>query len=83
MLWLDLGEYRGPSHFHAFLMFCAARNKQRNVELAYRSYVCDSLQAGAQGLYLTRRFVDLITPRKEMDVDEIIEHVVRIASSGE
>lgn len=75
-MWLDLGEYRGPSHFHAFLRFCIERTKQRATLLSYRSYVTDSLQGIPQGKYLTQRWSDLIKPHEDIDVDATIEHVL-------
>lgn len=79
-MWLDLGDYRGPSRFHAFVMYAIARRRQREVTLAYRTYVSDSLQNAPKGMALTRRFADMIRPREEIDADAIIEHVISITS---
>lgn len=57
-------------------MFAMARSRQRSVTMAYRSYVCDSLQAQGQGMVLAKRFADLLQPRQEIDVDAIIEGVI-------
>lgn len=75
-MWLDLGEYRGPSHFHAFVRYCTERTRQRAKLLSYRTYVTDSLQAAVQGKYLTRRWSDIIAPHEDIDVDATIEHVI-------
>lgn len=77
MLWLDLGEYRGPSRFHAFVMFCAMRRRRRSVEQAYMAYVTDSLQGIPQGKYLQSRFADMTKPRQDIDVDAVIDRVAK------
>ena len=76
-LWLDLGDYHGPGHFHAFLMYAVARTRNRAMDEAYRSYVADSLQNIPQGRYITRRFSDLTRPHEEIDADATIERVTR------
>jgi len=83
MLWLDLGEYRGPSRFHAFVMYALERRKQRMQELSYRIYVTDSLRMAPQGQYMSRRYADVIKPRQEIDADAIIEHVLAAACTEE
>ena len=83
MLWLDLGEYRGPSRFHAFVMYALTRRRERAREMAYRVYVTDSLRMAPQGQYLSRRYADLIRPRQEIDADAIIDHVLASACSEE
>lgn len=83
MMWLDLGEYRGPSRFHAFVMFCMARCRQRVRDRAYQSLVFDSLQNIPQGKYIPRGLDDLLRPRQEIDVDAIIDHVADMIGSTE
>lgn len=80
-MWLDLGDYRGPSHFHAFVRYGLARTRQRAVTRSYRAYVTDSLQLAPQGKVLGRRWLDLVEPRAEIDVEATIEHVM--AAMGE
>ena len=75
-MWLDLGEYHGPSHFHALVRFMIARRERRNQELSYRTYVTDSLMNAPQGRYISTRWADLITPHEDIDADAIIEHVI-------
>lgn len=82
-MWLDLGDYHGPSRFHAFVMYAVARRQRRNETLAYRSYVCDSLQMAPQGMYLSRRFADVLRPKRDIDVNAIIDYVVGMATGGE
>lgn len=83
MLWLDLGEYRGPSRFHAFVMFCAARRRQRDREMAYRSLVFESLQNIPQNKYIPRSLDELLRPKQEIDVDAIIDHVAGLLGTDE
>lgn len=75
-MWLDLGEYRGPSRFHAFLCYCVARFQHRQEKKAYRLYVTESLRMAPQGKYLTQSFDDMIRPHEEIDVEATIEHVI-------
>lgn len=82
-MWLDLGEYRGPSRFHAFVMFCMARRRQRVMDRAYQSLVFESLQNIPQGKYIPRGLDDLMRPRQEIDVDAIIDHVADIIGTEE
>ena len=77
-MWLDLGEYHGPSHFHAFVRFCAERTKQRNVARAYQTYVTDSLQSIPQGKYMSQKWSDLFKPHEEIDVQATIDHVKKM-----
>ena len=83
MLWLDLGDYRGPSRFHAFTMYAVARARERAVTEAYRVYVTDTLRMSPQGQYPSKRYADLMRPRQEIDADAIIDHVLAIACSEE
>lgn len=75
MLWLDLGEYSGPSRFHTFVMYAVARFKQRGHEAAYRTYVTESLRNIPQGKYIRTPYVEAIRPREEIDVKQISAHV--------
>lgn len=75
-MWLDLGEYHGPSHFQAFLMFMVERRQARAKELSFKVYVTDMLRNIPQGKYSTQRWADLIKPHVEFEVDDIIEHVM-------
>lgn len=82
-MWLDLGEYRGPSRFHAFVMFCMARRRQRVRDRAYQSLVFESLQNIPQGRYIPRSLDELLQPRQEIDVDAIIDHVAGLLGTEE
>ncbi len=75
-MWLDLGDYRGPGHAHAFLRYCTERTRQRNVLRSYRAYVTDSLQCAPQGKYMSKRWSDLISPHDDIDVQAVIDHVL-------
>lgn len=74
-MWLDLGEYHGPSHFHALLRYMIERRQMRAKELSFRVYLTDMLRNIPQGKYATQRWADIIKPRKDFDVDDIIDHV--------
>lgn len=82
-MWLDLGEYRGPSHFHAFVMYCTARQRQRIRDRAYQSLVFESLQNIPQNRYIPRSLDDLLRPRQDIDVNAIIDHVASIIGAEE
>ena len=83
-MWLDLGDYRGPGHSHALVMYMVQRTKARNETLSYRVYVTDALQMIPQQKYLQRRWHSLIQPHKEIDSQAIIEHVIdRIEADDE
>ena len=75
-MWLDLGDYHGPSHAHAFVMYCSERTRQRGIEHSYRVYVTNALQNAPKGAYITQSWSDLIRPHEEIDVDAIIGHVI-------
>ena len=75
MLWLDLGEYRGPGHFHAFMMFSLARLRQRVTERSYRLYVTESLRYIPQGMHFASPWTDAIRSHEDIDVDDIIAKV--------
>lgn len=74
-MWLDLGDYRGPSHFHALLQYMIERRQARAKELSFRVYVTDMLRNIPQGKYMTQRWADIIKPHVDFDVDDIIDHV--------
>lgn len=76
-MWLDLGDYHGPSHFHAFLRYCTERTRQRNVMRSYQIYVTDSLQNAPQGKYMAKRWIDTMKPHEEIDVQATIDHVIK------
>ena len=77
-MWLDLGDYHGPSHFHAFVMYAIARRRKRVVWYACRDYICDTLRMIPQGMYPARNFSDMMRPRQEIDVDAIVDHVASV-----
>lgn len=77
-MWLDLGEYRGPSRFHAFVMFASARRRDRAHRQAWMNYVSETLRMIPQNMYPTRSFADMVRPRQDINVDAIIEHVANV-----
>lgn len=81
-MWLDLGEYRGPSHCHALVRFMVARSNERAERSAFRSYVCDSLQYAPQGKYIVRRYADAIRPRHDFDANEVVDRIVELVEAS-
>lgn len=77
MLWIAVGDYRGPRKLSIFLRYVAAHINQQERETAYRIYVTDCLRiisqsaaesakmAGGEGKYITARFADFLHPKPE------------------
>ena len=69
------------------LRYAKARVKQETQQIAYRSYIADTLKIIAEntakaiqeGKYPTQRFTEIIHPVKERSVEEIIESVIKNA----
>ena len=74
MIWLALGEYRGPHHPHALLMYAVERFRDRQHVEAFRTYVADSLRAIPQGGYMQQRYSEIIHPMEAQRID--VEAVV-------
>ena len=74
-MWLDLGDYRGPSRFHVFVRYAVSKAKARAEEKSFRTYVTDSLQNIPQSKFVTRRWIDTLKPHEDIDVDAIVERV--------
>lgn len=79
-MWLDLGDYRGPSHFHAFVMYALARRRRKQSEWMYRTYVTESLRNIPQGQYIPHELSHYLKPREEIDVEDIISRVASAVS---
>ncbi len=62
-------------------MYAVGRMRMYAEEMAYRTYVTDSLMLAPQGMYLSARFEDAIRPREEIDVEGTIDHI--LARMGE
>ena len=58
-------------------MYMIEKRKRDNINRAYMFYVTDSLQNIPQNKYFTRRFEDLLVVHEDIDVDEVISHVIR------
>jgi hypothetical protein len=74
-LWLDLGEYRGPSRFHAFVGYALARRRERSKLAAYRVYVTESLRLIPQSKYIPHELEYYLTPHEDIDAEAIIDKV--------
>lgn len=81
-MWLDLGDYHGPSRFHAFVMYSAARRRRYEVGMAYKNYVTESLRLAPQGMAIGKPFHDMLLPRREIDVEGVIDHIASVLESG-
>ena len=81
MLWVALGEYRGPSSCRVFVRYLMASFRRRQVETSYRVYVTDMLRNIPQMTYLSARWADVVGftsgPKgRERSAEEIIDHVL-------
>ena len=79
MVWLALGEYRGPMRLGTFLHYLRARYNSAIIEASYRYYVTDSLRLVPQGMYFTTKWRDLVEGRgigPERTAEEIIDDVI-------
>jgi hypothetical protein len=79
LLWLALGDYRGPALARAFVGYLVARYTDRLTEKSFRVYVTDSLQSIPQMQYKTKRWAELagiVDPEKERSAEEIVDDVV-------
>lgn len=56
-----------------------ARLETEDREMAYRFYVTDALYAGGQNQCMSKRFIDMIFPQKEVDGDAVAEDVIKNA----
>lgn len=61
----------------AFNGYASETIEQKRRQEAYRVYVTDSLKLQGESKYLTKRYIDLFEPRREIDVQAVIEHVVK------
>ena len=81
MLWMALGDYRGPSSWAVFVRYLVAKFKERTIELSYRTYVTDMLRNIPQMTYLSARWVDVVGlsargRERERSAEEIVDHVL-------
>jgi len=76
-MWAALGDYRGPSSFKSFVRYCIARYEDKIIEKAYRVYVTESLRLIPQGMYLGKRWEEIVDVRErpERTAEEIVDHV--------
>lgn len=68
------------------MRYAKARHEKESRDYAYRIYVTDALRtisetlANAEGgQYMSKRFVDLLKPPEDIDVDKVISDVVEKA----
>lgn len=82
-MWLDLGEYHGPSHFHAFVMYALARRRAKSVRMTCWTYVAESLRCIPQNQYIPHGLDYYLKPRDEIDAQAIIDKVVAAVGGEE
>lgn len=96
MLWIAVGDYRGPRKLSIFLRYVMARLSQQERDMAYRIYLTDCLRfigqsaaesakmAGGEGKYITARFADFLHPKPEetRTGEEIIADILRKLEVG-
>lgn len=84
MVWLALGEYRGPVSCKAFVHYLAASYERNMREYGYRVYVTDMLRNIPQMTYITTRWADALKSnvREERTAEQIVDDVVASLSGG-
>ena len=77
LLWLCIGEYRGPESVSVLLEYALSRLDREQKEKAYKIYVTDSLWGIAHGKSIDTRYVYIIQPAKEetRTAGEVIEDI--------
>lgn len=63
------------------MRYCVARRRERDVTMAYRNYLCDSIYAQARGEMLTSRFSDLLVRHEPIDAEAVVDHVTSLVSA--
>ena len=69
LIWLCIGDYRGPLSVSAFVRYARARYVHHNRELTYRIYLTDALKVVAN---LEVRYADYVLPQKKAEEPEQI-----------
>ena len=59
--------------------YAAALFKRETEKAVHRAYVAESLRGLGRGEYLTARYLDLIHPPEDFDVNEVIDGVIERA----
>ena len=87
MIWLALGEYRGPLRMDVFVQYTLARVMRHVVNMSYMAYVTKSLQLAPQGYYMSGSWIDTIqsnaNAERDMSADEVVDHVTARLESME
>ena len=86
MVWLALGDYRGPTSYRAFVRYVLARFERDMSELGYRIYVTDMLMNIPQMKYFSHRWADTLNldkrKRDTRSAEEIVDDVIASLSGG-
>ena len=79
MLWLALGEYRGPALMSAFVGYATSRWAMHSEQRIWMGYVADSLRLTPQMMYIPDRFAEImgwIKHEPDRTAEEIIDDVI-------
>lgn len=84
MMWLALGDYRGPASCKPFVRYVLAKYERNVIEYGYRVYVTDMLRNIPQMTYITTRWADALKSdvREERTAEQIVDDVVASLSGG-
>lgn len=56
--------------------YTSALIKQKRETELYRAYIAESMRLQGKGEYLNARYIDLLYPPEDFDVDEVIDDVI-------
>lgn len=76
-----LGSYQGPKRADIFIKCAVAEQATIIEELRFRQYVTDSIRLQAEQKYIPQRWIDMVSPHseKEIDPNEIVKKLVEKA----
>jgi hypothetical protein len=79
MLWVALGDYRGPSRIRAFSRYALSRYTNRVFDKAWMTYVADSVNLYGCGKTMSVTFSQLVSGATTDDrtAEEIADDVIR------
>lgn len=71
-----MGEYVGVKRLDVFMRYALFKLVERQREDTYRIYVTDHLRAIVGTNASPTRWIDRITPKEEIDADEIVADII-------
>lgn len=72
-----MGDYRGPQRVGAFLRYAGAKCKRRLEEVAYRTYVTESLRLKGEGMYISASLRELMEPKPQQTAEQIVAETIK------